>query len=78
MENNVIYIPKDYDWVVNGLNDQIVYGKIDVMKKYNSINIVELLENNLSIPHPESLNFANIKLNNIIVERVNLIYKLDK
>ena len=78
MENNVIYIPKDYDWVVNGLNDQIAYGKIDVMKKYNSINIVELLENNLSIPHPESLNFANIKLNNIIVERVNLIYKLDK
>lgn len=44
LEENTIYIPNGFDWVVNGLNDQIAYGKLDVMDKYNSISPVDLLE----------------------------------
>ena len=48
------------------------------MKKHNSINPLDLLEKNLSIPHPESLNYANINFYNLQIERVNLKYNLDK
>ena len=76
LTDNTIYIPSNYDY--GGINDQVAYGKIDAMKKYNSINVVELLEQKLSIPHPESLTFANIHFNNLQIERVNLQYHLDR
>jgi len=76
LEDNTIYIPSEYDYVDNGINDQIAYGKIDVMRKYNSINPIYLLEQKLSIPHPESLNFANIHFNKLKIERVNIDYNL--
>jgi len=78
LEDNTIYIPSGFDYVVNGINDQIAYGKIDVMKKYNSINIVDLLDKKLSIPHPESLTCANIKFYELNIVRPNINYYLDK
>jgi hypothetical protein len=74
--DNTIYIPSGYDWL--GINDQIAYGKVDVMKKYNSINALDLLEQKLSIPHPESLNRANIEYNKLQIERVDIQYGLDR
>ena len=78
LEDNTIYIPYGYDYVINGINDQIAYGKVDVMKKHNSIDPVDLLKKNLSICHPESLNYANIILHKLQIERVNIKYNLDK
>jgi hypothetical protein len=77
LENNKIYIPYGYNSLDNGINDQVAYGKVDVMKKYNNINPLELLEKKLSIPHPESLTYANIIFNNLNIERVNIKYYLD-
>jgi hypothetical protein len=74
LADNTIYIPLDSDWY--GINDQIAYGKVDVIKKYNFINPKELLDKGLSIPHPESLTLANIQFNNLIIERVKLEYKI--
>jgi hypothetical protein len=73
-----VYIPYGFDYVVNGINDQIAYGSVDVMKKYNSINPIELLEKKLSVPHPESLNCANIHFYNLQIERPHIQYYLDR
>jgi hypothetical protein len=78
LQDNTIYIPSGNDYVDNAINDQIAYGNMDVMKKYNSINPIDLLEQNLSIPHPESLTYANIIFNKLLVERVNVKYNLNK
>jgi len=77
LQDNTIYIPFGYDFLDECINDQIAYGKIDVMKKYNSINPVFLLEKKLSIPHPESLNYANLHFYNLKIERIELQYYLD-
>ena len=79
LENNTIYIPDCCDFR-GGINDQVAYGKIDVMKKYNSVflNIVYLLKDNISIPHPESLTYANINLYKLQIKRVDLKYIIDK
>jgi len=77
-EENTIYIPFGYDWIANGINDQIAYGKVDVMKKYNSMNVIDILEKKLSIPHPESLNYANIHLYKLNIERPHIKYHLEK
>ena len=76
--NNTIYIPHGSDFVNNGINDQLAYGNIEVMKKYNSINPVDLLEKKLSIPHPESLHYANIIFHKLTIERVDIKYIIDK
>ena len=80
ISNNTIYIPYGYDYVKNAINDQIAYGSYDVMKKYNNIydNLLDLLNLRLSIPHPESLTYANIKYHNIQVKRFHLDYCLVK
>ena len=78
LEDNTIYIPHGNDSVDYGLNDKIAYGKLDVMKKHNSIDPFDLLEKNLSIPHPESLNYANLHLHKLQIERVNILNDLDK
>lgn len=74
LDNNTIYIPFGYDYINNAINDQVAYGKIDVMKKYNSINAVDLLERKLSIPHPESLNYANIHFHKLNIKRPHINY----
>ena len=78
LEDNTIYIPRGSDYVDNGINDQVAYGKTDVMKKYNSINPVDLLEKNLCIPHPENLNSANIHFHKLEIERVEIKYDINK
>jgi len=78
LDNNTIYIPSGNDHVDKGINDQVAYGKIDVMKKYNSMNPDYLLEKKLSIPHPESLNYANIYLHNLKIKRPDINYYLDR
>ena len=78
LDNNTIYIPFNYDYVDNGINDQVAYGQMDVMKKYNYINPLYLLNKRLSIPHPESLNYANIKLHKLNIKRPSINYYLDK
>lgn len=78
LDNNTIYIPFSYDYIDTAINDQIAYGKIDVMKKYNSINALDLLEKKLSIPHPESLNYANIHYYKLKIKRPHINYYLDK
>jgi hypothetical protein len=78
LEDNTIYIPYGEDHIDNAINDQLAYGNINVMKKYNSINPLDLLEKKLSIPHPESLTYANIIFHNLQIERVNIKYNLCK
>lgn len=76
LTDNTIYIPVGYDY--SGINDQIAYGKINVMRKYNYINPIYLLENKLSIPHPENLTRANIHMHKLNIERPLIKYHLDK
>lgn len=78
IKDNTIYIPYGFDWVENGINDQLAYGNIEVMIKYNSINPLELLEMGLSIPHPETLNCANIQFHNLLVERPYIEYYIER
>ncbi len=78
LKANTIYIPEGCDYVVNGINDQIAYGKVEVMKKYNGINPVLLLEQRLSIPHPESLTYANIKYHNLNIQRFPFHYVINR
>lgn len=78
--DDIIYVPNCCDYVDNGLNDQIAYGTILSMKKYMNIfqNIFRILDNGHSIPHPESLTFANAKFNNLKVCRFELNYYIDR
>ncbi len=78
IKDNTIYLPNCYDW--GGVNDQIAYGNISVMKKYMNIfeNVITILDQRLSKPHPESLTLANIQLNNLEVDRFNLHYRIDR
>lgn len=77
--NNNIYIPigKDYR---DGINDQIAYGNQRVMKIYSDliINCKLLLSDNLSWVHPETLTLANLKYNNLIINRFTLSYEINR
>jgi len=75
IQNNTVYIPYGFDY--RGINDQMAYGNIDVMKKYNCIDVLYLLEQKLSIPHPETLNRANIEFHHLEVEKseFRLLYR---
>jgi hypothetical protein len=78
IEDNTIYIPAGNDY--GGINDHIAYGNIKVMTKYNSIfsNAMNLLEKRLSIPHPESLTYANINFYNLIIKRFDISYIIER
>lgn len=80
MEDDVIYIPSDFDFIPFAINDQIAYGTINVMKKYCEIfyNVIPILEGHASIPHPESLTYANLCFNEVNVRRVRLSYHIEK
>jgi hypothetical protein len=78
LKENTIYVPFGNDHIGRAMNDQIAYGKVDVMRKYNSINPVDLLEQKLSITHPESLNFANIHFHKLNIERVPIEHYIDR
>jgi hypothetical protein len=77
LEDNTIYIPCGSDHYA-GINDQVAYGTIEVMKKYNSIfsNIIYLLNKGLSIPHPESLTHANLLNYKVKIKRVKLSHRI--
>ena len=77
--NNTIYIPLGNDWA-GGINDQIAYGNINVMRKYNNIfkYVIVLLDEFFSIPHPESLTLANITYHNLEISRFYLEYYIDR
>jgi hypothetical protein len=77
IQENTIYIPINNDHE-GGINDQIAYSNVNVMKKYMNIihNCIYLLENELSKVHPESLNYANIKYENINIHRFDLSYNI--
>jgi hypothetical protein len=80
IENNRIYIPRDYDHLDDGINDQVAYGRLTVMKKYNSIflRMFDLLDRSLSITHPECLTLANIQECNLEIERVILPHNIER
>jgi hypothetical protein len=80
IEENTIYIPKGYDYIGNTISDTTAYGNISVMKKYMNIiqNIIYILDMGKTILHPESLNFENIKLNNLKIKRYDLKYDIIK
>jgi len=77
IKENTIYIPHERDYA-GGINDQIAYGTVSTMKHYMNIynNAVYLLENGMTIPHPENLTRANIALSKLETIRFPLAYKL--
>jgi hypothetical protein len=79
LQNDTIYIPSDNDFL-DGINDQVAYGSIDVMKKYMNIYeyIIDLLERKTTIAHPESLTLANIQFHKINIIRVKLLHVIDR
>jgi len=79
LKTNTIYIPLGFDFVF-GINDQIAYGDLEVMKKYMNIvsNIILFLDNKITIPHPENLTKTNILYNNLNIERFTLDYFIEK
>lgn len=78
-QSDTIYIPSDNDFL-DGINDQVAYGSIDVMKKYMNIYeyIIDLLERKTTIAHPESLTLANIQFHKINIIRVKLLHIIDR
>lgn len=71
-----LYIPFNEDHC--GINDRFVMGYLESIKKYMNIfdNCLYLLDNKLSVPHPECLTLANIKYSNINIIRFNLHHNL--
>ena len=74
-KENTIYIPLESDFE-GGINDQFALGTVEVMRKYCNLykNLIYLLENKLSIAHPENLTKANLVYNNIIIKRFSLMF----
>ena len=79
VQKDTIYIPNNYDYL-EGINNQMAYGSMDVMKKYMNIYkyIIDLLERKTTIAHPESLTLANIQFHKINIIRVNLSHVIDR
>jgi hypothetical protein len=73
---NTIYIPSDNDF--SGINDRFAIGDVETMSKYISIfdNISYLLDNKLSIVHPETLMLANLNYNNVNICRYLMIHDI--
>jgi hypothetical protein len=78
--DNTVYIPEGCDFLDNAINDQVAYGKLDVIKRYNAVfsNAERLLQMGVTIPHPETLTFANILYTCLAVERIPLTYSIER
>ena len=76
---NTIYIPNNYDYR-EGINDQVAYGTMEVMKKYNYLfkSMIDLLDTGKSIVHPETLTLANINFNELLINRFELSYYIER
>ena len=76
-EDNTIYIPFDSDYG-NGLNNHFAMGSLEVIRKYCYLykNLVYLLENKITLAHPENITKANIIYKNIMVRRFKLFYRI--
>jgi hypothetical protein len=77
IQENTVYIPCGSDW--GGINDQLAYGTFETMAKYHSIfeNCVYLLESG-TVPHPETLNSANIIYNKLNIIRFPMDYYIKR
>lgn len=77
IEENKIYIPRDYDW--GGINDQIGYGDFNSMYTYSNCykNFFGYAKE-INQYHPESILYCHIKNSNLSVEKVNFRYRLNK
>jgi hypothetical protein len=73
---NTIYIPKNEDHT--GINDRFAMGDFQTMKKYMNIydNCVYLLENKISVAHPENLTLYNIEYYKLNIVRFDINYSI--
>ena len=69
---NTVYIPSGNDHT--GINDRFAFGDFQTMKQYMNIydNCVYLIENNISVAHPENLHLYNILHCKINIVRINI------
>jgi len=75
--DNTIYIPEGNDWV-DGLNNDMAYGNMDVMKKFSSlVNSIEDICKKGVIFHPETIFKTYINDLNIIIKRFPYSYEFD-
>ena len=77
-KENTIYIPTGSDYE-GGINALFAMGSVEVIKKYCYLykNFLYLLENKLSIPHPELLTLANLIYENVQIKRFSLTFFLE-
>lgn len=77
LDDNTVYVPSEYDH--SGLNDQIAYGKRDVMRIYSSLinNIQQFCTNDDTPYHPETLVLKNMEYHSIRIERFPFEYTLN-
>jgi hypothetical protein len=77
IEERIVYIPEGNDHT--GLNDQIAYGNMEVMKMYSTLfeRLESICSTRQCIFHPETLVEFNMKSNNISVHRFDFAYTLD-
>jgi hypothetical protein len=75
---NTIYIPTNEDH--NGINDRFAMGDFKTMKQYMNIfdNCLYLLDNKITVAHPERLTLSNIQHCNINVNRLNLYHNINR
>ena len=79
LSDTEIFVPNGCDW--GGLNDQLAFGNYYAMEKYmmlysNMYPILDILMKNIGYYGPEPILKANIELNELIVHRFHLHYKL--
>ena len=69
---NTVYIPDGEDHT--GINDRFAMGDLQTMKHYMNLydNCAYLLENGISVPHPENLHLYNLLHCKINIQRINL------
>ena len=78
IKENTVYIPADFDY--GAINDQVAYGTVDTMEKYNAIgkNMITLLESKKATLHPETITLANIQMYKLTIVRPTILYRIDK
>jgi hypothetical protein len=74
--DNHIYVPIIHNYF--GMNDQIAYGNITVMKHYMTIfnNLHTLIIKQKCAVHPETLTLRNLSLKSIHINKIDIFYIL--